>query len=64
MFENQPKGLWALLLARRAPLVRLGCVPRISVTPASFVWSTLLDSRAIAMPWTRMAWRWVSVFDT
>ena len=51
-------------VARRAPLVRLGCVPRISVTPASFVWSTLLDSRAIAMPWTRMAWRWVSVFDT
>ena len=57
-----PAGI-ELLLARRAPLVRLGCVPRISVTPASFVWSTLLDSRAIAMPWTRMAWRWASAFD-
>lgn len=61
--RHSQRARTGLPMTRMAPLVGLGCVPRISATPAPFVWSTLLDARAIAMPWTRMAWHWASVFN-
>ena len=50
-------------MTRTAPLVMFGYAPRMSVTPATSVWSTLLGAHTMAMPVARMAWRWASVFN-
>ena len=50
-------------MTRTAPLVRLGCVPRMSAPLAAFVQSTHLGARAVTLPLTRLAWHLASVFD-